>query len=45
MVARETGQDVEKVASDSDRNFWMSADEALDYGLVGRIISSASEVE
>lgn len=44
MVARETGQDVEKVASDSDRNFWMSADEALDYGLVGRIISSASEV-
>ncbi|MBI1317803.1 MAG: ATP-dependent Clp protease proteolytic subunit [Candidatus Hydrogenedens sp.] len=45
MVARETGQDKEKVARDSDRNFWMSAEEALAYGLVDKIISSRSEIE
>jgi len=44
LVARETGQPVEKVAKDSDRNFWMSADEALKYGLVSKIIVNAGEV-
>ncbi|MBI2432232.1 MAG: ATP-dependent Clp protease proteolytic subunit [Candidatus Hydrogenedentes bacterium] len=38
MIAQETGQPVEKVAKDSDRNFWMSAEEAQDYGIVSRII-------
>jgi ATP-dependent Clp protease protease subunit len=44
LVARETGQSVDKVAADSDRNFWMSAEEALDYGLVATIIQHASEI-
>jgi ATP-dependent Clp protease protease subunit len=43
MVAAETGQDEEKVARDSDRNFWMSAEEALDYGLVSKIITCVDE--
>lgn len=35
-----TGQPLEKIEKDSDRNFWMSAEEAKDYNLVGKIINS-----
>src|SRR5277367_518306 len=34
----QTGQPVEKIERDTDRNFWMSAEEAKEYGLVGKII-------
>jgi ATP-dependent Clp protease protease subunit len=44
MIARETGQSVEKVTKDSERNFWMSAEEAVKYGLVDKIITKSSEV-
>lgn len=44
MIARETGQDVDKVERDSERNFWMTAKEALAYGIVNKIITSAKEV-
>lgn len=44
IVARETGQPLEKVARDTDRNFWLTAEEALEYGLVGCIVGSAAEV-
>jgi ATP-dependent Clp protease protease subunit len=43
-IARETGQSLEKVELDTDRNFWMSAEEAKAYGLVARIVNLASEV-
>jgi len=43
-IARETGQPFEKVVNDTDRNFWMSAEEAKAYGLVGKLISRADEV-
>lgn len=39
LLARHTGQPVEKVEADSDRDFWMTADEARDYGLVDRVIA------
>ncbi|WP_456409374.1 ATP-dependent Clp endopeptidase proteolytic subunit ClpP [Oceanithermus sp.] len=39
LLARHTGQPVEKVEADSDRDFWMTADEARDYGLVDRVIT------
>jgi len=39
LLSEETGHSVEKIAKDSDRNFWMSAEEALEYGLIGEIIS------
>lgn len=42
--ARETGQPLEKIARDSDRNFWMSAEEAKAYGLVGKIINNETEI-
>ncbi len=42
--ARQTGQPVEKIEEDTDRNFWMSAKEAQAYGLVAQIIDSMDDV-
>jgi ATP-dependent Clp protease, protease subunit len=44
IFARQTGQPVEKVEEDTDRNFWMSAVDAQKYGLVGQIVESINEV-
>jgi len=44
MIAEETRQDIEKVRRDSDRDFWLTAEEALGYGLISRIVTSASEL-
>jgi ATP-dependent Clp protease protease subunit len=43
-ISAATGQPLGKVAEDTDRNFWMSPEEALEYGLVGKIIRSAAEL-
>jgi len=43
-IADATGQPIEKVAEDTDRNFWMSPEEAQAYGIVGKIIRSASDL-
>ncbi len=39
IIARHTGQPLERVEKDSDRDFFMSPDEAKDYGLVDEVIS------
>lgn len=44
MIAEETGQDEDKVRRDSDRDYWLDAEEAKAYGIVTRIISSIDEV-
>lgn len=44
IVANETGKTVEQITKDADRDFWLSAKEALDYGLVGKIIRSYQEI-
>ena len=44
IFAEATGQELEKVTKDTDRNFWMSASEAVEYGLVDQIVSSVDEV-
>lgn len=44
LVARESGQAIEQIENDSDRNFWMNAEEALDYGLIAKIIAGAEEI-
>jgi ATP-dependent Clp protease protease subunit len=44
MIALETGQTFEKISSDTDRNYWMGADEAIAYGLVSRVVNSAKEL-
>ena len=43
MIAKETGQTYEKIVKDTQRNFWMNAEAAVEYGLVSKIISNASE--
>jgi ATP-dependent Clp protease protease subunit len=44
IFARETGQTFERVQRDTERNHWLSATEALEYGLVGRIIESEKDL-
>ena len=39
----QTGQTMEKIDRDTDRNYWMSAEEAKAYGLVGKVISTQAE--
>jgi ATP-dependent Clp protease protease subunit len=43
-ISKETGQTYEKVVKDTDRNFWMSADEAVKYGIVSKVIERADQV-
>ena len=43
-IARETGQTLARVTEDIDRDFWMSAPEAIDYGLVSRVITTQDDV-
>jgi ATP-dependent Clp protease protease subunit len=45
LISDETGQTEEKIAKDSDRNFWMNAEEALEYGLISKIIDSAADLD
>ena len=44
ITAEQTGQTVEQIEIDSDRDRWFTADEAKDYGFVDRVIRSATEV-
>jgi len=44
IFARQTGQPVERIREDTRRNFWLDAEAAVEYGLVGRIVESASEM-
>jgi ATP-dependent Clp protease protease subunit len=44
IIATQTGQPVERVAEDTSRDYWMSAEESVEYGLVGKIISDISEI-
>ncbi|MDE0008249.1 MAG: ATP-dependent Clp protease proteolytic subunit, partial [Gammaproteobacteria bacterium] len=44
IIAEQTGQPLERVSKDTDRDYWMSAEESQEYGLVGTIIRSADEL-
>lgn len=44
LIADETGQTLERVAKDTDRDYWMTVAEAIDYGIVGKQITSVSEL-
>ncbi|MDP9291698.1 MAG: ATP-dependent Clp protease proteolytic subunit [Verrucomicrobiota bacterium] len=45
IIAHHTGQDEEKVRIDSDRDYYLSANEAKDYGLVDEVVKSRKEVK
>jgi ATP-dependent Clp protease protease subunit len=44
VIARQTGQSLQKVLADMERDFWMSADEAIKYGIASRIIERQKEL-
>ncbi|MBA7474561.1 MAG: ATP-dependent Clp protease proteolytic subunit [Spirochaeta sp.] len=45
LISEETGQPLEKVEKDTDRDFWMNCEEARDYGLIERVIIRRDELE
>jgi len=44
IFAEATGQTLERIKKDTDRDYWMSAKEAQEYGLVGKIVTSSKEI-
>ena len=44
LIAEETGKDVADVAKDTDRDYWLSADEATAYGLILQVIKTRSDL-
>ena len=44
LISNETGNPPEQVEKDTDRDYWMSAEEAVKYGLISRIITSRDEL-
>ena len=44
VIARETGQSADKVRADMERDYWMTADEAIAYGIVSRVINNQKEL-
>jgi ATP-dependent Clp protease protease subunit len=45
LYAQETGQPFDKVSDDTDRDYWMSAQEAVEYGLIHKVVSSFEDLE
>jgi len=45
IIARETGKEIKTVTADTNRDFWLSAQEAAEYNLVSKIIESRKEIE
>ncbi|HHT9134017.1 MAG TPA: ClpP family protease, partial [Candidatus Avalokitesvara rifleensis] len=45
LIAEETGQSIKKIENDTRRNFWMSGEEALKYGLISKIITDREQLE
>ncbi len=45
ILSAHTGQNIEKIAADTDRDFFMTAGEAKDYGLVDRVVVNRKELE
>jgi ATP-dependent Clp protease protease subunit len=44
VIADETGQSIERVRKDTDRDFWMNAEEAIAYGLISRVASVRADL-
>ena len=45
IFARETGQPLERIVDDTRRNFWLDAEAAREYGLVGRIVHHMHDID
>jgi ATP-dependent Clp protease protease subunit len=44
VIAKETGQPLARILNDIDRDFWMTAEEAIEYGIVSRIVQTHREL-
>ncbi|MBM3620923.1 MAG: ATP-dependent Clp protease proteolytic subunit [Alphaproteobacteria bacterium] len=44
IFAAETGQPLERIEKDTERDYWMSAQQAVEYGLVGKIVQNATQL-
>jgi ATP-dependent Clp protease protease subunit len=44
IISEETGRPLEQVEKDTDRDYWMSVDEAVEYGIVSKVILSSEEL-
>lgn len=44
IFAKATGQSLEQIKKDTERDYWMTAEEAVKYGLVGKIVTSQAEI-
>jgi len=44
LIAEETGVPAEQVEKDTDRDYWMNAEEAINYGLISRVITNRDEL-
>lgn len=44
LIAKETGKDISQVKEDTARDFWLNAEEALNYGIVNKIIKNRTEL-
>lgn len=44
LISHETGVDLEQVQKDTDRDYWMNAEEAQKYGLIGKIAGSRKDL-
>jgi len=44
LIAAQTGQSVETIEQDSDRDRWFTAEQAKDYGLVDHVVTHAGDV-
>ena len=45
ILAKHSGQEIDKIAADTDRDFFLGAEEAVEYGLVDEILSKPAENE
>ena len=44
LIAQHTGQDIEQVITDADRDRWFTADQALEYGFIDKVVANAGQV-
>ena len=44
LISKETDQPLDRVAKDTDRDYWMTVEEAVSYGIVSKVIETADEL-
>jgi len=44
LISKETNQPLDRVAKDTDRDYWMTVEEAVSYGIVSKVIETADEL-